>query len=215
MAIRLIIFDLDGTLVDSIGDITDAVNYAFRPCGIGDLEPGEVAGMIGEGARELVRKICESRNVVFDKALILARYKERYAAHPTDRTVLYPFVIETLEKLTSCRKAIVSNKSEGLSRQILDRFGLLRFFDTIVCADTIPERKPSPAPVYYVLSALHAGPHEAVIVGDSEIDVMTGKASSIRSIAVTYGYGSPGFQKDADFVIDSFAPLAELITKIE
>lgn len=214
MAVDLVIFDLDGTLIDSIRDITNAVNYTFEPFGIDGLSPSVVAGMIGEGAYELIRRVCQTYDLTLDIDPLVERYTGRYASHPTDCTVLYPDVTRTLSALDGCRKAIISNKSEYLSLKILDRFGLLPYFDMVVCADTLPERKPSPAPVFHVLSALRCLPRTTVIVGDSEVDVMTGRASGVKSVAVTHGYGAPGFEKYADFVIDSLLPLPDLLAEI-
>jgi phosphoglycolate phosphatase len=215
MPVRLIIFDLDGTLIDSIADITDALNYALEPLHLLPLAPHEVKGMIGEGALRLVEKVSEKYGVDVDAKNIVRRYTERYALHLTDRTSLYPGTKETLEGLTLYNKAIISNKSEALSRGILDRFDLSGCFDMVVGADTIPDRKPSPAPVLHVLSAFRALPDEAVMVGDSEIDIMTGTAARVRTVAVTHGYGRSGFEKDADFVIAGLTSLPPLVRALD
>ena len=214
MPIRLVIFDLDGTLIDSIADITDALNRALRPYGVKNLARDEVAGMIGEGAEKLVRKVVAKYNLALDVEEVVKSYNDNYSSHLTDNTALYAGAIEALEDLKDCRKALVSNKSEAFSRRILKEFGLEKHFDMVVCADTLPERKPSPMPILYVTSTLGVRPEDTLIVGDSEIDILAGKASFIRTVALTHGYGKPGFHEDADFVITTLSQLKNVIAKI-
>lgn len=214
MPIELIIFDLDGTLIDSIGDIANALNHAFEPYGIESIGLTEVAAMVGEGPSKLVRNVLEKYNLLLDKDVLLKRFLDYYASHLTENTAPYPDVIETLEALKSQRKAIVTNKLEILSLKILDELSLMKYFDMVVCADTISERKPSPAPISYVLSALNVQPEDAIIVGDSAVDIKTGRASSIKTVAVTYGYGREGFQEEGDFVINSLSELVDIVKEI-
>ena len=164
--------------------------------------------MIGEGARRLIQKALEKCRLSLPVEFLVNQYTERYASHLTDCTTLYPDVGETLAGLQDYRMALVSNKTELLSRRILDVFGLSRYFEAVVCADTIPQRKPSPEPLLHVLSALQVPVTHAVMVGDSEIDIVAGKACSMRTIAITHGYGKPGFQAEADFAIYGLLPLA-------
>ena len=214
MAIRLLIFDLDGTLVDSIQDITNALNYGFEPYGIERLAASEVAGLVGEGSLRLVQKVLERNGLTADKQIVIKRFADYYRSHIVDNTKPYPGVPEMLQDLPEYRKAVVSNKFEAFSKETLHRLGLAAYFDIVMGGDTIPERKPSPAPVYHILSQLNMRPEEAVIVGDSEVDIDTGKAADLWTVAVTYGYGRPGFEKEADFVIGSMAELAQVLKSI-
>jgi len=214
MPVDLIIFDLDGTLIDSIEDITNALNHVFRPFLTSPLVPGEVAGMIGEGAHRLVEKVLRKHHLSLPVDPLVEEYTERYTEHLMDRTLLYPDVSETLAALASCLMALVSNKTELLSRRILEAFGLGRYFESVVCADTIPYRKPSPEPLLHVLSTLGVPVGHAVMVGDSETDIAAGKACSMRTIAVTHGYGRPGFEEKADFIVQGFRQLAPLIRSL-
>lgn len=211
MAIKLIIFDLDGTLINSIEDITNALNYAFGPCGISDLTTSEVTKLIGEGPLKLVQDVLTERNLVADKEMLVTRFLDYYVSHPADKTVLYPGTREMLETLKGLKMAIVTNKTEEISREILKKFELDTYFDMVVAVDTIAERKPSPGPVMHVLSAFNVVPKDAIIVGDSTIDIQTGRASFIRTVAVTHGYGRDGFQKKADFVIGSLPELIDIV----
>jgi phosphoglycolate phosphatase len=215
MPIRLIIFDLDGTLVDTISDITNALNYAFEPAGAGSFTPVEAAGMVGEGASKLLQRAAEKRDLNPGLKELLARFAEFYEAHFADKTTIYPEVKETLDMLTAYKKIVISNKFEGLSRRILDHLGLSKYFDILIGSDTMSEQKPSPMAVFHVLSTLAIKPEETIIVGDSAIDVQTGKAASIRTVAVTYGYGMEGFQDEADFAIKRFSQLVQLVKDIK
>ena len=214
MPVTTVIFDLDGTLIDSIRDITNALNYALRPFSVGPLSPGEAAGMIGEGAHKLVERVLNKYHLTLPVAPLVAAYTERYASHLTEQTMLYPGAVETLKALARYRIALVSNKTAALSQRILDYFGLGGYFEVMVCADTIPQRKPLPDPLLHVLTAQGVPVAQAVMVGDSEIDIMAGKACSMRTIAVTHGYGRRGFEKEADFVVDSLPPVVSLIESL-
>ena len=207
------LFDLDGTLINSIEDITNALNYAFGPSGVNDLTTTEVTALVGEGPSKLVQDVLTERNLAADKDVLVTRFIDYYASHPVDKTVLYPGTREMLETLKGLKMAIVTNKTGELSREILKKFDLDKYFHMVVAVDTIAERKPSPGPVIYVLSAFNLSPEEAIIVGDSEIDIQTGKASFVRSVAVTHGYGKSGFQKKADFVISSLPELIDIVKR--
>ena len=211
MAIKLSIFDLDGTLINSIEDITNALNHAFGPYGVNDLTATEVTAMIGEGPSKLIQDVLTERNLVADKEMLVARFLDYYESHPTDETALYPGTREMLETLKDLKMAVVTNKTEELSRKVLEKFELDTYFGMVVAIDTIVERKPSPVPVMHVLSAFKVAPENAIIVGDSTIDIQTGKASSVRTVAVTHGYGRNGFQEGADFVIGNLLELIDIV----
>jgi phosphoglycolate phosphatase len=211
MAIKLIIFDLDGTLINSIEDITNALNYAFGPCGVNDLTTTEVTALVGKGPSKLIQDVLTKYSLVADKEILVTRFMDYYASHPTDKTVLYPGTREMLETLKDLKMAIVTNKTEELSRKILKKFELDKYFAMVVAVDTMAERKPSPVPVIHVLAAFNVTAEDAIIVGDSAIDIQTGKASFVRTVAVTHGYGRDGFQKEADFVIRSLPELIDIV----
>jgi phosphoglycolate phosphatase len=212
MPIELIIFDLDGTLIDSIHDITNAVNHTFAPYGVRGLTSPEVAAMVGEGPSKLIQDVLDKfRLRDLDAEALKSRLIEHYLSHHSDSTLPYPEVTETLESLKAFKKAIVTNKPEHLSHVILDKLDLRKYFNMIVGADSMPERKPSPVPVFHVLSNLKVRPEHALIVGDSEIDMKTGKAASVRTVAVTYGYGQNNFHEHGDFVIHSPSQLIDIV----
>ncbi|MFN3481312.1 MAG: HAD-IA family hydrolase, partial [Thermodesulfovibrionales bacterium] len=121
----------------------------------------------------------------------------------------------TLERLKEYKKAVISNKREALSRRILEGLGLSNFFDTIIGSDSTPEKKPSPLPILKVLAELDVKPQEAIIVGDSNLDIEAGRAAGLRTVSVTYGYRPYDMIKDADFVIDRIGDLEEIIKMLD
>ncbi|MCL4491580.1 MAG: HAD-IA family hydrolase [Nitrospirae bacterium] len=214
MSIKLIIFDLDGTLVDSSGDIADAINHAVGPYNVPQVTVRETISLVGEGISRLMEKIIEKKGLNADRDFLSRRFLEYYSAHLVDKTTVYPGVKETMEKLNGYKKAVISNKRQALSANILDALGLSAYLDIIVGSDTTPERKPSPAPVRYVLATLDIKPESAVIVGDSNYDIEAGKAAGIRTVAVTYGYRPLDILRGADFIINRMDELLGILAKI-
>ena len=218
MKIRLIIFDLDGTLVNSAVDITNALNYAVGPYGFEQLTVDMTISLVGEGVTRLIEKLVgqkaadlKARNL---KEVVLKRFLEYYSEHLTDLTVPYPGVPETLEMLGNYRKAVISNKREDLSRRLLENLGLSGYFYFIWGSDSVPEKKPSPVPILKLLEIFNVSRNEALIIGDSNYDIESGRAAGIKTVAVTYGFRSREVLKDADFIIDSFNELLNVIAQI-
>jgi phosphoglycolate phosphatase len=213
MPVKLIIFDLDGTLVDSSVDITNALNYALEPYLLQRLTVDDTIKLVGEGITRLIEKAMGDRDAaVVDSAT--ERFLQHYTQHILDNTIYYPGVKETLEKLGRFKKAVISNKKENLSRMILEGLHLLQYFDVVIGSDSAPEKKPSPIPVLKALSDLHIEPASAVIVGDSNYDIDAGKAASVTTIAVTYGYKPREVIAHADYLIDRMTDLVPLIERM-
>ena len=212
--IKLIIFDLDGTLIDSSVDITNAINYAIGPYGGRPLTVKETISIVGEGITKLIERLIEMNGITADRDVVVDMFLKHYSDHLVDNSPAYPGVKETLQKLDDYKKAVISNKREALSQKILDELDLSQYLDLVVGSDTTPERKPSPVPVLHVLSKFGVRPEEAVIVGDSNFDIEAGKAAGIRTVAVTYGYRPLEMLKDADFKIDRMDKLPAVIGRI-
>ncbi len=216
--VRLLIFDLDGTLIDSSQDITDAINYAITPFGVKPLTVNEIKERVGSGITKLIEALLSYEEI---KRLggnpgeeAIRRFLEYYSMHLLDNTGPYLGVRETLQKLTAYKKAVISNKREVLSKRILEGLGLLRFFDIVLGSDSVSEKKPSPVPVLEVLGRLGASKDEAVMIGDSNYDIESAHAAGVKIIAVTYGYRSKEDLKSADFMIDSFKELLDILPQI-
>ncbi len=210
MQIKLIIFDLDGTLVDTSGDITNALNYALKPYGRRDLTVEDTIKMVGEGITRLIEKLLENERIQ-KRDTVIKRFLDYYSEHLVDFSTLYPHVRETLEKLNGYKKAVISNKREYLSTRLLDKLDLLKYFDLVVGSDTTSERKPSAIPVIYVFTKLGVNPDESIIVGDSNYDIEAGKKAGLKTVAVTYGYRERQYLIDADYIIDSIKDLLTLL----
>lgn len=210
MAIRLLIFDLDGTLIDSARDITEALNSAMGP-GVEPVSVKQTKMMIGEGVMKLLVKLLDQRHVTTDRRVLMERFLAYYSSHLDVYTAPYEGVEETLTQLDTYKKAVVSNKLERLTLKTLDSLGLLHHFDYVVGGDTSPERKPSPKAILPVLERFGVKPEESVLVGDSIYDVQAGVAAGTRTVAVMYGYGSPGFAKQADYRITRFGDLLQVL----
>jgi phosphoglycolate phosphatase len=213
MALKLIIFDLDGTLVDSRVDIMNAVNYAVSLYSLEPMSLEETTTLVGEGVTRLIAKLLEKRKLHLDMSALVARFESYYSAHPVSHTTLYPGVPETLRFLHNYRKAVISNKFRSIALKVLEELQLSQYFDEVAGVDTFPERKPSPLPILRILDKFAARPEETLIVGDSIYDMQAGRASGTKTVAVTYGYGSPGFSDNADFVITEFPQLIDVINR--
>jgi len=212
MPIKLIIFDLDGTLVDTSVDITKALNYAITPYGIRALEVSDVIKLVGEGITRLIEKALGER--AFFKEEATKRFLEHYSAHLTDYSKAYPGVRETLSTLNNYKKVVISNKRESLSIELLKRLDLINYFDLVVGSDTTQGKKPSSEPVIYTLRNFSIPQAEAIMVGDSPFDIEAAGRTGIKSVAVTYGYRERKLLTSADYMIDKIEELPPLLEKL-
>jgi len=215
MRFDLVIFDLDGTLVDSSPDIRNAINHVLKPYGAEPASIEETQALVGEGGVRLMEKIIESRSLKVAATDLLPVFHEYYGQHLLDLTTVYPGVVDALDALNGIRKAVVTNKHDDLSIQTLQRLGLARYFDLVVGGETAPAKKPSPLALLYVLERFGIAPDRAVIVGDSTYDVEAGERAGIATVAVTYGYRSAELLKNADVLINSMHELPEVLARWE
>ncbi len=213
MSIKLVIFDLDGTLVDSSPDIRTAINIAIEPYGARPVSVELTRELVGEGITRLMEKVIEIESLLVATETLVERFLAYYSVHLVELTSVYAGVHETLAMLSGYRKAIVSNKREDLSRRSLEMLGLAPHFDLVVGSETAPAKKPSPVPIFYVLDRLGLRPADAVIVGDSPYDIEAGRSAGIKTVAVTYGYRSAELLRDADALIDSMTQLPEILAQ--
>lgn len=185
--VSLVIFDLDGTLVDSQQDLTSAVNFTRKYYGLKPLEVATVASYLGSGIPALVKSVLPN---VDEKDIPNATvmFKEFYSKHLIDTTKTYSGVSEMLSSLKDVRKAILSNKSEKFSKDIIEKLGLKDFFDSIYGGDSFDEKKPSPRPIYEIMESLSVKKENTIMVGDGANDIIAGKTADIKTIAVLYGY---------------------------
>jgi phosphoglycolate phosphatase len=212
MKVALVLFDLDGTLVDSLDDLTDAVNHMLALFGRHRLTSAQVRQLVGKGARNLVQRVL-STDSADDIEQGLAAFTEYNALHIADKSRLYPGARELLQELEAAgiRMAVVSNKNEALSRLILKTFGVEGFFNCIAGGDTYSEMKPSPLPVLRVMDGLGCNPANTIMVGDSINDIQAGNLAGITTIGCSWGYGDRAELTTADLHAASCSELAEVL----
>jgi phosphoglycolate phosphatase len=213
MIIRAVLFDLDGTLIDSLEDLTDAVNHIRSAYSHPPLTADAVRMRVGKGARNLVQQVLpDVADAEIDRAL--GMFLDFNRQHIADNSRLYPGIPEILQELAAqdVKMAVISNKNEDLSTMILQTLGIHDLFECICGGDTYPESKPSPLPLLKVAGKLGIAPHECVMVGDSINDIQAGQRANITSIACTWGYGSAEELSGADAFAHSPQKLLALIT---
>jgi phosphoglycolate phosphatase len=188
--IPTLLLDLDGTLVDSAPDLAAALNRLAVSRGFAPFTRGEVVGMIGNGARALVRKALEVRGEPFDEPTLDA-FVDDYTTHIADESRLYPDVIVTLERFAAegWRLAVCTNKPVAPSRRLLEALGLSRFMAAVGGGDSFPTRKPDPAHLLATLAAAGGAPAAAVMVGDHANDVGAALGAGVPCIFALWGYG--------------------------
>lgn len=185
--IRLAVFDLDGTLVDSKLDLCLAVNHALRRVGLPERSMDEVATFVGEGAAKLIERAVAPREDLREPAL--AAWWEHYEAHLLDHTVLFPGLAALLDDAPFAL-AVHTNKPGRLARSILDGLGVVGRFAAVLGGDEAP-RKPDPAGTRAILGRLGVRPDDAVLVGDSLVDLETARAVPLRFEPVAWGLVPP------------------------
>ena len=216
----LVVFDLDGTLVDSAGDIAGALNHALAERALPTHAVQAVVPMIGGGVRELVRKSLDNPRAT-DEPLIdelIASLRAFYRAHPVIHTRLYAGADAALASLPrSIARGVATNKPGGLARLIVERLDLLRHFPSLEWVlgedDTGAARKPDPAMVETLRARAAASRERTLLVGDSPVDAATARAAGIDFCLVDWGYATPLARAGltARWRIDSFAGLGEVV----
>ena len=188
-----LLYDLDGTLEDSVPDLAAAANRLLAELGQAPLDPSAIAGMVGDGVAKLVERVLAARGLgALAPEPTVRRFSVLYEADAATLSRPYPGVLDGLAALEAAgaRLAICTNKPEAATRTVLDALGLARFFPVVLGGDSLPVRKPYPAPLRTALARLGAAPEEAAMLGDHRNDVLAAKGAGVAAIFARYGYGA-------------------------
>jgi len=217
--VKLIAFDLDGTLLDSVPDLAKAVQLTLEELNLPSQQQAEVRSWIGNGARVLVKRALSGdmngivSDELFKKAYPL--FLKHYAANLNCESVLYNGVEQTLRELKEAgiTLACITNKPTEFTLPLLEEIGLAQFFEKVVCGDTFEERKPHPMPLLEVAKAFNVMPARSIMVGDSVNDIKAAQTAGFYSICVDYGYHGDYdvHQLGADVVISQFSEIKQLL----
>jgi phosphoglycolate phosphatase len=219
--LRTIVFDLDGTLIDTAPDLIATLNLTLAREGMAPVPYAEARKMIGGGARGMIEKalVAEGRaDVKADLDRMFGDFVAHYAAHIADHSRPFPLLETTLDRLAAdgYRLAVCTNKLEWLSVRLLDMLNLTRHFAAICGQDTFGMQKPDPEVLRRTIAKAGGTPDRAIMVGDSGTDVRTARAASLPVIAVTFGYSEVPIETlQPDRLISSYGELPAAIRGIE
>jgi phosphoglycolate phosphatase len=214
---QIVGFDLDGTLVDSSGDLAAAVNHVVEGLGRPPLSVAQVVNNIGGGGRRMLARSLTDAGISVPDPIdpIYDRMIGYYADHIADATQPFPGVVAALDALAAqnVQLAIVTNKGSRLTAKLLDALGLADRFALVLGGDDVPEPKPSPAPLLQMVRRL--GGTRAAFVGDSSFDIDAARAAGLPNVAVSFGFANaPVAELGADAVIDHYDTLVETLRRL-
>ncbi len=215
--IEVLSFDLDGTLVDTGGEIAAAVNDTLRDFGLAPRAQAEIETLVGAGAHALMRRLLTRVQApqLPDTAAVLHRFEQHYAAHAGTAARAYPGCADALARLHAAgvRMACVTNKEQRHARRVLEACALAPYFMLLVGGDTLPFKKPDARVLRHVVAALGSVPARAAHVGDSETDLAAARNAGVADWAVPWGYnaGVSVVQARPSRLFGSFADIAEAV----
>lgn len=207
--VRVLIFDLDGTLIDSKLDLANSINATLEHMGRAHLPHEKIYSLVGNGAPVLVRRALGEGVTEEEAKDGLGFFLSYYRLHMLDNTVTYPGVRQGLKLLENYPMAVLTNKPVRFSQGIIDGLGLAPYFKFVYGGNSFEKKKPDPMGVEVLLRELAANPREAMMVGDSEVDVRTARNAGIWACGVSYGLGVEGLSvHPPDIMLDSLTELA-------
>jgi phosphoglycolate phosphatase len=203
---HIVVFDLDGTLVDSAPDIAGAANDTLAELGAGPISVADITRMIGDGAPKLMERALVAAGLTLDIKEVMPRFMRHYDAHATRLVKPYPGVIETLAQLQEhgYRLGVCTNKPYQATLMVLEFCNIAAYFSACIGGDSLPQRKPQKEPLLAVIAKLAGTPDQAVMVGDSATDHATAMNAGIPALIIPSGYGmeeapaTPGFTRFTD-----------------
>lgn len=213
--IEALSFDLDGTLVDTGGEIAAAVNLTLRDFDRAPLAQAAIEALIGAGAHELMRRVLAQVDAAqaLDHAALMQRFEQHYAAQAGSTAQPYPDCVATLQRLRAAglRLACVTNKEQRHAQRVLDATALAPYFELLVGGDTLAWKKPDARVLRHVVAALGSQPAQAAHVGDSQIDLAAARNAGVADWAVPWGYnaGTPIARHAPTRLFESFPAIAD------
>ncbi|HEV2490491.1 MAG TPA: HAD-IA family hydrolase [Candidatus Acidoferrales bacterium] len=208
--VKALVFDLDGTLIDSKEDLALSMNATLEHLGRKQIEPERIYSYVGGGVQLLVKRALAEGATDEEVERGMAYFLEYYRAHMLDNTVPYPGVREALEKFAGRQLAVLTNKPVNFSRAILKGLGMMEYFRYVYGGNSFEKKKPDPMGLNTLLRELAAGPREAMMVGDSDVDIQTARNAGTWACGVTYGLGSAKLPESGpDLLLDSLEELPE------
>lgn len=209
----LLIFDLDGTLIDSVPDLANSVNFSLKNNGLKTHSIDTIRTFVGNGSHQLCQRAVGSDNkALIDK--VHDDFLKHYAAHTCIDTTPYAGVCDHLPQLANhFTLAIATNKPEQFLPIILAKFGWTHLFKLVIGGDTLPTKKPDPAPLLYLCEQFNINKNQAIMIGDSKNDIQAGKNAGMATIGLSYGYNynEPIECSAPDGVFADFSDMANML----
>lgn len=214
---KAVVWDLDGTLIDSAPDLCRALNAVLAASNCEPLEVQLVRTMIGNGVPKLVERGFQAVDQELSAAeldVMVGKFMAHYSADPTAHTRLYPGVAEALEALASAgvKQGLCTNKPEAVTRSILQQLNIDQYFSAVVGGDTTDARKPDPKPLQFCIDTMGATVSNTIMIGDSAVDAGSAKALRVPIGLVAHGYRHTDLANiDADFLVEDIASVPEIL----
>jgi phosphoglycolate phosphatase len=217
MTLKAVIFDLDGTLVDSAPDLMLATNHVLARLERRPITMAEVRSFVGHGAKALIARGCAATGEAIDDTTLTfyhAEFLRYYEKNIAVNSAAFPGVVALLERCAASgiKMGVCTNKVEGLSVRLLQALGMAKYFGAIVGPDTINISKPDPAPYLEAVRRLGVMAEDSIMVGDSETDILTARAAAVPIIAVTFGYTvKPVSEFGPDHLVSHFDEIWDIL----
>ncbi|MBU9889530.1 MAG: HAD-IA family hydrolase [Candidatus Omnitrophica bacterium] len=216
---KLILYDLDGTLVDTRQDIINSVRYALGRLNGPELMDDEIKDCVGTGLHALIRRVFRmpegalkpEEETLTDQGAKL--YRQHYKSHMLDHSRVYPGAKDFLESLKDRKQAVITNKPNPFSVQILKGLGILKYFIAVLAGDNGLPFKPDPAAIHHLMEETGATAEETLFIGDSLIDIDAARNAGVEVVTLSHGFTAEGVLREAgpDFVLRDFQELGQLV----
>lgn len=208
---KLILYDLDGTLADTRRDIINGVRHALKTLNGPELTDDEIKDCVGTGLHALIKKVFRTEDEkLADRGSKL--YREHYKQHMLDHTHLYSGAREFLEYFKDRKQAVITNKPNPFSSQILEALGVAHYFIAILAGDNGLPFKPDPAAIHHLMEETNATKEEVIFVGDSAIDIQAARNAGVEVVTLSHGFASETALQEAkpDYLVRDFSQLSTL-----